>query len=552
MDTRSKLLVTVLLLALTILPMAGCQTTPAPATATPAVATEAAPASPTRPFVMLASDVVTSLDPAEDFSLGGGSGVMVHIYDTLMTFIGEDRAEIVPVLLNEVPSKANGGISQDGLTYTFRLKPNARFHDGSPVDAEAVKFSIERQLALGLGPDYYWLGMERMEVVDSATFRVVLQEPSAMFLNMIAAPWASRIVNPAVVRANEKDGDLANGYLQDNDGGSGPYILESWERDLRQITMVRDPNYWGGWGPGPHIEKVVVRWIDESSTIRSMLEKGDADVATGLTYEDWKALGQTAGITAVSYPAMFTAQIYLNNAKPPFDNVKVRQAMMASLNTESIIKDVMGGMAFPVEGQASYVYTGAGKGKEEITFDLEKAKALLAEAGMSNLSFTVKDPALFRESTYVLEVWQADLAKIGVNMSIEKVDQGAFFSALQSPVNPDIPEAYISNTMGDFPDAWSIMNYNLNPTMVSPGCCNYSNYENPRVSELLAQASLEHDLSKRLPLYQEIYDITAYDVPLLWPFGFKQMIAYRDNVKGYQYVLALGYQYLPLETMTVQ
>jgi peptide/nickel transport system substrate-binding protein len=526
-----------------------------PAAEEPAAEEPAAeePAAETRPFVMLASDVVFSLDPAEDFSMGGGSGVMVHIYDTLMTFEGEDTAEIVPVLLAEVPSKENGGISEDGLTYTFHLKPNAYFHDGSPLNAEAVKYSIDRQRALGLGPDYYWASVEEMAVIDDTTFKVVLNAPSVFFLNMIAAPWASRIVNPAVVEANDVDGDMANAYLQDHDGGSGPYVLESWDRDLRQITMVRDPNYWGGWGEGPHIDEVIVRWIDESSTIRSMLEKGDADVVTGITYEDWKALGETPGISAVSYPALFTCQIYLNNLEPPTDNAQVRQALQAALDTESIIEDVMGGMAIPMDSQASNLNVGYAPADGYVTYDLEKAKALLEEAGYADgLEFTVKDPGLFRESTMVLEVWQADLAKIGVTMQIERVDQGAFYSALQNPDNPEIPMSYISNTMGDFPDAWSIMNYNLSPAMMSPGCCNYSQYDNPRVTELLVQAEQEFDPAKRQVMYQEIYDITAEDVPLIWPFGFKQMVAMSDKVKGYEYSLALGYQYLPLETMTVE
>ena len=506
-----------------------------------------------RPFVFLASDVVWSLDPAEDFSLGGGAGVLVHTYDTLMTFTGESSADIVPVLLAEVPSQENGGISEDGLTYTFRLKPGAYFHDGTPLDADAVVSSIERQKALGMGPDYYWLGVDKFEVVDSTTFKAVLKAPSVFFLNMIAAPWASRIANPAVVAAHEVDGDLANAYLQDHDGGSGPYILESWDRDLRQITMVRDPNYWGGWSDGPHIDKVVVRWLHESTTIRSMLEKGDADVATGLTYEDWKDLGETPGITGVAYPAMFTGQIYLNNLEPPTDNKLVRQALLAALDTESIVDGVMGGMAIPVDSQASSIHNGYAPANGHITYDLDQAKALLEEAGYPDgFDITCQDPTLFRESTTVLELWQADLAKIGVNMSIEVVDQGAFFSALQSPDNPVIPVCYISNTMGDFPDAWSIMNYNLNPAMQSPGCCNYSQYDNAKVAELLAAAEQEFDPAKRQVMYQEIYDIAADEVPLIWLFAFKQMMALRDNVKGFEYSLGLGYQYLPLETMWVE
>jgi len=405
--------------------------------------------------------------------------------------------------------------------------------------------------ALALGPNYYWGNVETLEVVDETTFKVTLNYPSAFFLNMIAAPWASRIINPAVVAAHEEDGDWANPYMQDHDGGSGPYILESWDHDLRQITMVRDPDYWGGWSDGPHIDKVVVRWIHESSTIRSMLEKGDADVATGMTYEDWKALGDTPGIVAQAYPALFTAQIYLNNNLQPTDNVKVRQALQASLDTQSIIEDVMGGMAFAIDSQASNLNAGYAPANGYIAFDLDRAKKLAEEAGYPDgFELTVKDPKLFRESTSVLEVWQADLAKIGVKMNIEVVDQGAFFGAMAEPDWYGV--AYISNTMGDFPDAWSIMNYNLNPDLIAPGCCNLSWYVNDRVAELLKLADQELDPAKRQPLYQEIYDITATEVPEIWIIDFKQMMAFRDNVKGFEYSLGLGYQYLPLETMWVE
>jgi len=538
---------------------------PSPATEEPAaeepVAEEPAAEEPVAeeptaeecPFVVVACDVIVDLEPAGDWTMGAGSGVMVHLYDTLMTYKGEDTAEIVPVLLEEIPSVENGGISEDGLTYTFHLKPNAYFHDGTPLDAEAVKFSIDRQIALGLGPDYYWWDMDRLEVVDDLTFKIVLKEPSAMFLNMIATPWASRIINPTVVKEHEVDDDMAMAYVADHDAGSGPYILESYERDRRQVTMVRDPNYWGGWSEGPHIDKVIVRWIDESSTIRSMIEKGDADIVTCMTYEDWKDLGETEGITALAYPAMFSSVIYLNNQEPPLDDPRVRQALQAAMDTESLIEDVMGGMATPIDCQASRVYNGSAPAKNFVTYDLERAKALLEEAGYGDgFEFTCKDPGCFQESTQVLEVWQSDLAKIGVSLSIEQMDMGTFFSALNNPESPEVPACHICNTMGDFPDAWSLMNYNLNPAMVPPGCCNASLYENPRVTELLDMAKVEYDPAKRQEIYQEIYDITAEEVPLIWPFGFKQMVAMRDSVKGFEYSLGLGYQYFPFETMWLE
>jgi len=534
--------------AATEAPAAEAPATAVPPTEEPAAEEPAAeePAAEKPPFVIVACDTVLSLDPAEDWSFGGGSGIMIHIYDTLMTFKGEDQSALVPVLLAEIPSKENGGISEDGLTYTMHINPEARFHDGSPVNAEAVKYSIERQITLALGPEFYWTSLDHLEVVDEWTLKVVLQEPSAMFLNLIASPWATRIVNPAVAEANAVDGDMGNAYLYDHDGGSGPYILESYEPEFRQITLVRDPNYWGGWSEGTHIDKVIVRWIDESSTIRSMIEKGDADAVTCITYDDWAALDAAEGVRAEAYPGMLLAPIWLSYLNPPFDNILVRQAMRASLDTESIIDDVMHGMAFPVEGQASYVYAGATASENEVTYDLEQAKALLEEAGYGDgFEFTCQMPPTFPESQATLEVWQADLAKIGVKMNIQSVD----WATLQANRTGDnIPDCQNGNTSGDFPEAWSLFKYVLHG-QARPRGARWSFYQNDRVTELIEQIGQTYDPAERQPLYQEIADITAQDVPNIWVFGFKQMVALRDNIQGYEYNLALGFQYFPLETM---
>ncbi len=542
--------------------------TEAPATEAPA-ATEApptevpptevppteAPAAPTvldRPFITLAADVVFSMDPAEDWSFGGGAGVLLHAYETLLTYEGEDFARIKPVLAAEIPTKENGGISEDGKTITWHLKPDMTFHDGTPINSEAIKYSVERQIALAFGPDFYFQNLDSITIVDDLTFEMHLKEPSSMFMSVVASPWATRIANPTLCKEHEVDGDWGHAWVAEHDAGSGPYIIESWDRDAQQIKLVKYENYWGGWEEGKGIEEVIVRWVTEPSTVRALLETGDADLASSLTAEDWAELSATDEINGYAFPSTLLMQIYLNNEKPPTDNKLVRQALKASFDAETIIDGVLGGLGLPMDSWAPPAYAGVSKPSNYIGFDLDHAQELLAEAGYPDgFEFTVKDPGLFQNSSLVLEVWQADLAKIGVTMHIEPVDQGQFYTALLTDP-PDVPVSYLSNMGPDFPDAWSAMWYEFSSDFVAPGCCNYSNYANPRIDELIAEAEQEFDAKSRDALYAEAFEILEDDVPMLTPLNFMHTVAMRDYVQGYHYVLALSYQYVPYEEMWIK
>ena len=173
-------------------------------------------------LVFLATDTAYSLDPAQNWDYGGGATILAHVYEGLFKFTGADQAELEPNLAAEIPTLENGGISEDGLTYTIKLKPGAKFHDGTPVNAEAVKFSYDRVKQLKLGVDFLFDQVEKIDAVDEETVQFTLKKPFSPFLYSIGSLWGNGIVSPTTVNANstgEEDFGLA--YLQSHDAGSG-------------------------------------------------------------------------------------------------------------------------------------------------------------------------------------------------------------------------------------------------------------------------------------------------------------------------------------------
>ena len=258
-----------------------------------------------------------------------------------------------------MPTLENGGISADGLTYTIKLKPGAKFHDGSPVDAEAVKFSYDRVKTLKLGVDFLFDQVDTVTAVDDETVQFTLKKPFSPFLYSIGSLWGNGIVSPTTVNANSTgDDDMGLAYLQSHDAGSGAYKLDSYDPDQKTATIVRDPDWWQGWEDGPHIDRVIIQWIAEPATIRSMLEQGDAQIVIGLTPEDWNAVSTIDGITTSEHASSLQSHILPNNQKAPFDNPKVRQALAYAVNYDEIINGIMGGHGVKLDSVVAKPYIG--------------------------------------------------------------------------------------------------------------------------------------------------------------------------------------------------
>jgi peptide/nickel transport system substrate-binding protein len=505
-------------------------------------------------LIFLATDTAYSLDPAENWDAGGGSTILAHVYDSLFRFTGAEQAVLEPVVAAEIPTIENGGISEDGLTYTVKLKPNVHFHDGTPVNAEAVKFSYDRTKALKLGVDFLLDQIEETEAVDDLTVRFHLQKPFSAFLNSIGTIWGNSIVSPTTVNENSTgEADMGHEYLLSHDAGSGAYILESYDPDQKQAVMVRDPNWWQGWSDEPHIDRVVIQWIAEAATIRSMLERGDAHIVAGLTPEDWQAVSTMDGITAVEQPSNLQSWIVLNNKQAPLDNVKVRQALNYAFDYDQAINGIMGGHGAKLDSVVPPTIIGYSPAKTQYTYDPEKAKALLAEAGYPD-GFDLQLYAIhiFQNDQLLLEMYQANLAEIGVNLEVQVMDANAFLSQhLAGDPQAAFP-GYIGNVASDYPDAYELLALIYGKRSQPPAvCCNYEFYENPQMEEILTRVEEALDPEERQAALQEGFDLAFADAAVIWIHYFNQLIGMRDSVQGWEYNAMFGANYAPFEKMSL-
>jgi peptide/nickel transport system substrate-binding protein len=502
-------------------------------------------------FVVI-SAAPDTIDPGENWNGAGGFVINAHVYDALFRFEGADTANIVPLLAVEVPTVENGGISEDGLQYTIKLKPEAKFPDGSPVNADAVKFSYDRTKALKLGVDFLLDQIEEMEAVDDTTVRFTIKQPFSPFLNSLGSVFANLVMNPAVVEANATaDDPHAHNYFIGHAAGSGPYLLESYEPELGQATLLRNLDWWQGWPDGPHLDKVVVQYIQENATARLMLEQGDADYLAGITAEAMDALESMPGI--VTFEGLSIAQSYiaLNTHVAPFDNVKVRQALAYALNYDAIIEGVWGG------GQKMDSVTppmvGYAPAATKYTFDLEKAKQLLAEAGYPDgLDIEIAVDQGDEPASLTLQLYQADLAKIGVNLTITPMDANAMFAQHLNGDPAQALPAMFSYMGSDYPDAYQLLALTYGTRSLPPAnCCNFSYYSNPKMDEIITRVETSLDPEERQAALQEGFDLAYEDESMIWLHIFADRAAMKDTVHGWEYNYVNGTAYVPYAKMSI-
>lgn len=494
-----------------------------------AAPTEAAPAvdDGSKTIIVLTPNDTQTLDPAVNYDFSGGY-FLVSCYEGLVKAVGSEKAEIVPSLAE------TWEISDDGLTYTFHLRKDVKFQDGTPMNAEAVKFSFERLLNLKMGAVANFSSISTIEAVDEQTVKFILSAPFSSFLSALTSMWGPMIVSPTAIKANEKDGDMGQAWLAENTAGTGPYKVEKWDRN-QQLTLVRNTEYWGGWGEN-YLDKIIIRFVPETTTMRLMLEKGDADIAVGMSSnEDLDALAQTPGVVVEEFTAPSIREVRINTTKKPLDNVKVRQALAYSFDYDTAANGILGGHAVRMDSITAKGVDGYYKPSFMYTKDLEKAKTLLTEAGYPDGGFSLDYIWLsgLDVDRQIGEMWQADLLTLGIDLKIQEMPLNTWWEAQGNPETA--PQMMMGQWGLDYADSTSqswVMYYSGN---FPPAGSNYFYYKNEAVDKLLEQARVEVDKFKRDELYQQAYEQIYTDSPEVWAVQTNERIAHRDNLVGYEY-----------------
>lgn len=462
--------------------------------------------------------------------------VTYMLYDRLVTYDGTDT-EVKPQLAEK------WDISDDGLTYTFYLNKEAKFHDGTPVTAEAVQYSFTRAIDIGksaAGQFKKVISKDSFEIVDDHTIKITLEKPFAPFLKTLGTVFAN-IVNPKL--AENHGDDLGESYLADKGMGSGPFVLESWDRG-QKIVLKANENYWG---EVPKLKTVNIMIVNEPSTARLMLEKGEVDLLdySMLSPDVMKQMEGTEGIDIITQPGYQIDDIAINMGKKPLDNVKVRQALAHAVNYDSINNDILLGAGKRIGGIIPEGMFGFNPDVKQYDFDLDKAKALLEEAGLGDgfeTEILISENNEVRKNIAVM--MQSDFKKIGVDLKIKTLAWPTFLETVTSGGH----QLALAAWTPDYADPDYNLWYFAHSTSKGPGF-NLAFYENSKVDQLLEEGRKTVDEGRREEIYQEIQTIMSEEVPYIFPAQRLVQATQRTWVKGYE-INPMNTWYVPFQKMT--
>ncbi len=362
-----------------------------------------ASAGPQIAYYAFNSEPILDWDPSVEFS--NGIIVLNNIYETLLRYDPENN-RIIPVLATEYQK------SNNGLTWKFKIRQGVKFHDGSEVDAEAVKFSIERTKRIGKGAAYVWDAVKNIVVVDKYTVVFELTYPAPLDI-VASCGYASFIISPKSVKANADDW-LSKG----NEAGSGPYKLKKFKMG-DEVILTAFKDYWKGWKEN-QFDIVVIKRILETTSRRQLVEKGDADIVSMLPAEDIAELKKDSRVNVNTDFSFQNLILLLNTAKKPLDNKLVRQAISYAFPYEKVVQYAAGGYASQARGPIPKGLWGHGKNLRQYKYDLKKAKKLLKQAGYADgdlkLKFTYASGDEAEKKT--AELFKSELAKLNINLEI--------------------------------------------------------------------------------------------------------------------------------------
>jgi peptide/nickel transport system substrate-binding protein len=232
-------------------------------------------------------------------------------------------------------------ISPDGLTYTFHLKANVKFHDGTAMTADSFVQAFARRLKINQGPAYQVVPVASTAAPDPLTFVVTLAHPIDPFLDYMACPWGPKPISPAAIAANEVDGDLAQKWLTTHEAGTGPYKITEFIASDHYTLEAFD----GWWGPPPEVKKITIPIIPDVQTQELKLKSGDLDIiAKGLPIQDIEALAKDTKFSVSTFQTALTTAFLMNNTKGRiFDNMELRTAVKGVIDkkflTDTVYKD---------------------------------------------------------------------------------------------------------------------------------------------------------------------------------------------------------------------
>ncbi len=482
--------------------------TPAPVTQ-PAAKTTTQPTVPTTPqparggtLTIATSSDVDGLDPHRTVA-APTFDVAKSLYDTLIE--PDANGNLQPALATKWDA------SPDGLRWTFKLRDNVFFHNGRKFTSADVKFSFERVKGKDSPRRADYAAIASIETPDELTATIVLSETAPVFLSNLAVGW-SAIVPPEAIET-----------LKTKPVGTGPFQFVEWIPDSR-VKMKRFEKYWRA--DRPYVDEIVFKQITDPVAQLTALKLGEVDIAP-VQPQNANEVKHTKGLVLYSAPVNPDATIALlamNNAKKPFDDLRVRQAMNHAIDRKALIEGAQFGYATPIGthmAPASPFYVDY---TQRYPYDVNKAKQLLTDAGYASGFETTIRFANFDLHKRNAEITAGQLAAVGIKTKLESMELATWLT-----------------------DVYRGRNYTLNPLthsarldpdpLLNRYVCkhaeNYRNYCNAKYDALIADAAKTTDQQKRKEQYAEAQKMLVEDAVAVWLYSPHVIMGLREHVKEF-------------------
>jgi peptide/nickel transport system substrate-binding protein len=456
-----------------------------------------------------------------------GAWVYFNMLEGLLTL--DDKMQVKPALATSYevmsPTKVR-----------FKLRPNVKFHDGTPFNAAAVKFTYDR--ALKGDPPARWASlvgsMAGAEVVDDLTVDIVTKEPYGPILRTLAM-YCMGIVSPTAVK--KLGADFSRAPV-----GTGPFKFVEWKTNTH-VIIERNPDYWGD---KALLDRVIFKVVPEEGARMIALQTGDADMVLVPSPVQLPALRKDAKFTVHETTGIRVVFVGMHVGHSPLDDVRVRQALLHAVDRKAILDNIMEGSAGPARGVlAPGVFGYKDMQLDKLyPFDRAKAKALLTQAGFTpgadgimqkggqRLSLSwVAARGRYPKDGEITEAVQAMLKDVGVEAKVQILEWAAVFKQIREPVlNHHLFTLgwVTSNADADY-SLYALFHSKHTP----PTGWNTSRYVNAKVDALVEQARRSLNQTEREKLYGDVQDILAKEMVWIPVYTTKEIIATRSSVKGF-------------------
>jgi peptide/nickel transport system substrate-binding protein len=480
----------------------------------PALVFAVAIAAPQNVALYAAPSTFPDLDPSSGFS--NENVVMANVYETLTFYAADGRVQ---------PKLASDWQVVDDLTWTFTLRDDVTFHDGTALTAQAVKASLERTIELGLGAAFILDPIESIEASGDheVTFHLGYPAPLDLILSSGYGAW---IMSPNVL------GQSNDWFNAGNDGGSGPYTIDSYAPGESLVLKAFD-EYWGGWSDDG-FGTVVYQIVEEPTLREQMIRSGEADFTYNLPYTSYPSLANRGAVEVSSMPSFQALYGLLNTRKPPLDDHLVRRALLHSFPYRVVVDNLYGGMGKRAAGAVPQGVFGA-LADTDIEYDIAEAERLLAESGVdtNGLELVYTYAAGDLEEQLVGELWRAELARLGIDLELRGLTWEAQWDLAQSdPANAQ--DIFVMYWWPTYVTPYDYL-FNMFHSEEEP-FFNLGYYSNPEFDRLIDEASAMSgtERERASELYRQAQELLNQDAAAVFMIEVPDVHVIDAEISGYE------------------